>query len=55
MLGLSRKKSESILIGGNIRVTVVRIDSKSVRLGIEAPPNVVVLRKEMVDGNSVDE
>lgn len=52
MLVLARKKFESILIGGNIKVTVVRIDNNTVRIGIEAPPNVVVLREELADGNS---
>jgi len=52
MLVLNRKLFESILIGGNIKVTVVRIDSNSVRIGIEAPPNVVVLREELADGSS---
>ena len=52
MLVLARKCSESILIGGNIKITVVRIDSDSVRIGIEAPPNVVILREELADGDS---
>ena len=55
MLVLARKCSESILIGGNIKITVVRIDSNSVRIGIEAPPNVVILREELADDISTDE
>ena len=55
MLVLARKAFESILIGGNIEVTVVRIDSNSVRIGIEAPPNVVILREELADDSSTDE
>lgn len=55
MLVLARKVFESILIGENIKVTVVRIDSNSVRIGIEAPPDVVVLRKELADGCSDNE
>lgn len=47
MLVLSRKQHDAILIGDNVRVTVVRIDRNQVRLGIEAPPHVAVLREEL--------
>lgn len=49
MLVLSRGKDESIEIGDNIRVTVVSITGSKVRLGIEAPPEVPVHRKEVAD------
>jgi len=49
MLVLTRSLDESILIGDDITVTVVRIDGSSVRIGIEAPLDVVVLRAELVD------
>ena len=47
MLVLSRKVGESILISDSIRVTVVQVASGRTRLGIDAPPEVVVLREEL--------
>lgn len=47
MLVLSRKEAEKIRLGDNIVVTVVRVSGDKVRLGIEAPPEVVVLREEL--------
>lgn len=47
MLVLRRKTDERILIGGNIAVTVVRIGRGQVRIGIEAPPELAVVREEL--------
>ncbi len=47
MLVLSRKPSETILIGDDIRVTVVRIGTNNVRIGIDAPAGTVILREEV--------
>jgi carbon storage regulator len=47
MLVLSRKETERIRLGDSIIVTVVRVAGDKVRLGIEAPPNVLVLRDEL--------
>jgi carbon storage regulator len=47
MLVLSRRQSERIRLGHDIVVTVVRVAGDKVRLGIEAPPDVVVLRDEL--------
>jgi carbon storage regulator len=47
MLVLSRKLDESIVIGNNIRITVVGIRGGQVRIGIEAPPSVKVFREEL--------
>ena len=47
MLVLSRKESERIRLGNSIVVTVVRVSGDKVRLGIEAPPDVLVLREEL--------
>jgi carbon storage regulator len=47
MLVLSRKQSERIRLGNDIVVTVVRVAGDKVRLGIEAPANVLVLRDEL--------
>lgn len=49
MLVLTRRVGESIRIGDSITVTVVQIGPGKVRLGIEAPPDVVILRDELVD------
>jgi carbon storage regulator len=47
MLVLSRKENERIKLGDSITVTVVRVTGDKVRLGIEAPANVLVLREEL--------
>ena len=47
MLVLSRKVGESILISESIRVTVVQAANGHIRLGIDAPPEVIVLREEL--------
>jgi carbon storage regulator len=53
MLVLSRRESECVRLGDSIVVTVVRVSGDRVRLGIEAPSNVVVLRKEIAsDGQA---
>ena len=49
MLVLSRKKNESIVIDGNIVVTVVEVRGDKVRLGIEAPREVPIHRSEIHD------
>jgi carbon storage regulator len=49
MLVLSRKTSQQIMIGPEIRITVVRIDRNRVRLGIQAPPGLPILRTELAD------
>jgi carbon storage regulator len=49
MLVLSRKMNERILIGDSIRVTVVSVRGNVVRIGIEAPPDVPILREELLD------
>jgi carbon storage regulator len=49
MLVLSRKRLEQIIIGGNIIIQVIEIRGDKVRLGIEAPKNVTVHRKEVQD------
>ncbi len=48
MLVLSRKLLEGIVIGSDIRITVVKVDRNHVRLGIEAPDDVVVVREELL-------
>lgn len=59
MLILSRKISEAICVGKDIRVTVVSIGAGRVKLGVEAPQNVTVdreeiaARRELLDPNRV--
>lgn len=47
MLVVKRKKGESILIGDNIEINIVSVDSGSVKISINAPKNITVLRKEL--------
>lgn len=49
MLVLSRKVGERILIGDNIAITVVRVAGGGVRLGIEAPADLPVVREELAE------
>ena len=52
MLVLSRKTSERILIGDDIAITIVRIGPNSVRIGIEAPKTMNIVREELCDFSS---
>ena len=49
MLVLSRKKSDSIMIGDDIKITIVEVRGTIVRVGIEAPKTVSVYRQEVYD------
>ena len=49
MLVLSRKKNESIIINDDITIVVVEIRGDKVRLGVEAPKEVPVHRREVFD------
>lgn len=49
MLVLSRSEEESIIIGDDIEVCIVRIDGSTVRLGITAPKAIPVHRKEVYE------
>lgn len=55
MLVLSRKQLEGIVIGDNIRIKVVKVDRNQVRLGIEAPEDVLIVRDELVVDDEVRE
>jgi carbon storage regulator len=48
MLVLSRKLNETILIGTNIRIKVVGISGNQVRIGIDAPGDIKVMREELL-------
>ncbi len=47
MLALSRKKNEALVINNNIEITVLEIKGEQVKLGISAPRDVPVYRKEV--------
>ena len=49
MLVLSRKPGERVLIGENVSVTIVRIGPNSVRLGIDAPRDLNIVREELLE------
>jgi carbon storage regulator len=49
MLILSRKENQSIMIGEDVEITVVSIKGDHIKLGIQAPKNVKVYRKELYD------
>lgn len=49
MLILQRREQQALLIGDDIRVVVLKTDGGGVRLGIEAPSEVTILREEIVD------
>ena len=47
MLILSRRPNESLRIGNNVVITVVGFNGNQIRLGISAPPNVIIDREEV--------
>jgi carbon storage regulator len=47
MLVLTRKKDQSIIVGDDIEITIIDIQGDQVRLGINAPKNVSIHRKEI--------
>lgn len=47
MLGLSRKKGESIMIGDNIEIAILDVQKDQVKIGINAPKNISIHRKEI--------
>jgi carbon storage regulator len=49
VLVLSRKEGESLVLNGTIEVMVVQIGKGQVRLGIKAPKDVLILRKELTE------
>jgi len=54
MLVLSRRERERIRLGDSIVVTVVRVSGGKVRIGIEAPSDIVVLRDELKSNERIE-
>jgi carbon storage regulator len=54
MLVVTLKKDEKVLIGDDVRIMVVQIQGKQIRLGIEAPPGVLILRDKISKSNNGD-
>ena len=55
MLVLSRKLGQSFQVGDEVRITIVKIDRNSVRIGIEAPNQVQIQREEIAGMAAADE
>ena len=49
MLILSRRVNESIIVNGDITFTILAIRGNQIRIGIEAPPEVTIVRDELLD------
>lgn len=47
MLALSRKKNEALIINNNVEITILEVKGDQVKIGIEAPREVPVYRKEV--------
>jgi carbon storage regulator len=54
MLVLSRKPLQSIMIGSDIKITIVKVERNQVRIGIEAPRDVTILRDELIGRGQTD-
>jgi carbon storage regulator len=52
MLVLTRKVNERIRVGEDITITVVRLGPGSVRIGIDAPPHLSIVREELAHGDA---
>lgn len=52
MLVLSRKVDERIRVGDEVTITVVRISPGVVRIGIDAPPHLAIVRGELEESNA---
>ncbi|MCR5374864.1 MAG: carbon storage regulator CsrA [Lachnospiraceae bacterium] len=47
MLALTRKKGEALVIGNNVEITVLEVKGDQVKIGIQAPKDVTIYRKEI--------
>lgn len=48
MLVLSRRKGESVIIQDNIEVTILEVDGDTIKIGISAPRDIEIVRKELI-------
>lgn len=55
MLVLQRKKNQSLVINGNITVSILEIGSDWIKLAIEAPKDVKILRAELMEAAEVNQ
>ena len=53
MLVLSRRLGQRFQIGEDVRITIVKVDRNSVRIGIEAPADVMIRREEILEEDEV--
>lgn len=49
MLALSRKPGESVIVGNDIEITILEVKGEQVKVGIKAPRNVAIYRKELFE------
>ena len=54
MLVLSRKQHQSLVIGENIKITVLELKGNQVRIGIDAPESIAVHREEILNKTTLD-
>lgn len=54
MLVLQRKKGESLILGEDIQISVIDIGADTVRLAIDAPKDIKILRKELAEAATVN-
>lgn len=55
MLVLSRKESQQIKLGDSILLTIIRLSGDRVRLGIEAPKDIAIVRQELENRPALDQ
>ncbi len=54
MLVLSRKVGESVIIHNNIKITILGISGNQIKLGFEAPPDVLIFRQEVYEKVAIE-
>ncbi len=54
MLVLQRKISQSLIIGGNIKISIMEIGADKVRLAIDAPKEIPIIRAELVEAANIN-
>ncbi|HAX72178.1 MAG TPA: carbon storage regulator [Firmicutes bacterium] len=49
MLVVTRKPGESLIIGDDIEIKIIDLENGKIKIGIEAPKNIKIMRKEVID------